>query len=538
MNAGVMDSLCRYDWYADGSPVTISPPTPNVQLMTTAADAPMMRAAAATRASGTCELCRVTCSYTVGYDQWTATYHCVRHWCSNCGLDQYGGVVLESHTYSSNGYCSKCGYYNSAYDNSSSVCYHSSTRTSWSGCDWYKYCRSCGELVDSGTSHGTYVYGSWTYYSTTQHRRTYTCSDCGQGSYSYASHSTSTKYAQYSSSQHTVGSYCATCGSYVGSLTYKSHNFIYGAWSNYSSTQHRRTAACSDCGYSTYEYASHALSYGDWEINEGSDYSNTHKRTVSCSCGYSTTEYEAHNCYGVSEWEYSDSTYHKRHEKCECGYTRVHYTGHAYATSYESSSDEAHNAIRTCSTCGHSSTSTEAHRFSYGSWTSCSDTHHQRSVSCICGYDSVEYGNHADADDDGYCDDCTYLMTRFSVTVPANLSLTVSKNGEVYAATSAQIVNNSTGAVCVTSVKLSAENDWQLVPYSTNMADVKVDSKQIGFSLNGAESDSSATLPISSWVIAKNSVLSLDYDAVVSATSNPINEQVLTVVFVLNWAVV
>ena len=129
-------------------------------------------------------------------------------------------------------------------------------------------------------------------------------------------------------------------------------------------------------------------------------------------------------------------------------------------------------------------------------------------------------------------------MTRFSVTVPANLSLTVSKNGEVYAATSAQIVNNSTGAVCVTSVKLTAENGWQLVPFATNMADEKVDSKRIGFSLNGAESDGSAMLPVSSWVIAKNSVLSLDYDAVVSATSNPINEQVLTIVFVLNWAIV
>ena len=84
---------------------------------------------------------------------------------------------------------------------------------------------------------------------------------------------------------------------------------------------------------------------------------------------------------------------------------------------------------------------------------------------------------------------------------------------------------------------LSTENGWQLVPYSTNMADVKVDSKRIGFALNGAESDGSATLPMSgSWVIAKGTALSLDYDAVVSATSKPINEQVLTVVFVLDWA--
>lgn len=379
-----------------------------------------------------CALSGCTCSscgWRYVYYQSSASKHDKYVACTGCSATFW--LNSESHSFGSNGYCSSCGYYNSSYD--TSVCYHTSTYTTWSGCNWYKYCNSCGTLVNSGTSHGTYVYGSWTYYSTTQHRRTYTCSDCGQGSYSYGNHSTSTKYAQYSSSQHTVGSYCATCGSYVGSLTYESHNFTYGAWSNYSSTQHRRTATCSDCGYSAYEYASHSLSYG--------------------------------------------------------------------------------------------------------SWSSVSDTQHSRTASCSCGYSTTETGGHMDADGDGSCDDCGYLMYRFSVTVPATLNLTVAKNGTVYAATSAQIVNNSTGAVCVTSVKLTAENGWQLVPYSTNMADVKVDSKQIGFSLNGAESDGSATLPMSgSWVIAKDSALSLDYDAVVSATSTPVNEQVLTVVFVLDWA--
>lgn len=415
-------------------------------------------------ASGYCPYCKGTYSYTVAYEPWTSSEHCIRHWCSNCGLDQCGGVNGGSHTYNNSGSCTKCGYYNSAYDNS--VCYHTSTYTTWSGCNWYKYCSSCGALVSSGTSHGTYVYGAWTYYSSTQHRRSYTCSDCGQGSYSYGYHSTSTKYAQYSSSQHSVGNYCATCGSYIGSLTYESHNFTYGAWSNYSSTQHRRTATCSDCGYSTYEYASHSLSYGSW-----SSVSDTqHSRTASCSCGYSTTE-------------------------------------------------------------------TANHSFIYGAWASVSDAEHSRSKTCSCGYSSTETGSHTDTDDDGSCDDCSYLMSRFSVTVPATLNLTVAKNGKVYAATSAQIVNNSTGAIRVTNVTLSTENGWQLVPYSTNMADEKVDSKQIGFALNGAESDGSATLPMSgSWVIAKDSALSLDYDAVVSATSTPVNEQVLTVVFVLDWA--
>lgn len=120
----------------------------------------------------------------------------------------------------------------------------------------------------------------------------------------------------------------------------------------------------------------------------------------------------------------------------------------------------------------------------------------------------------------------------FSVTVPAVLHLTVSKDGTVYAADTAQIVNDSTSAVSVTNVSLFAENGWEIVPYSTNMANEKVNAKRIGFCINGAESGTTFV----ERQIAKDGTLDLDYDAVVSATSEPIDEQVLTVVFVLGWA--
>ena len=499
MNIGVMDALCDYDWYADGSPVTISPP--NVQLMTASADAPMMRAAAATRASGSCELCRVTCSYTVGYDQWTDTFHCVRHWCSNCGLDQYGGVVSENHTYSSNGYCSKCGYYNSAYDNSSPVCYHSSTKTSWSGCDWYEYCRSCGELVDYGTSH-SYSYGAWSYYSSTRHSRTGTCTSCGTTTTAYGNHSTTNKYTSYSSTQHRYGKYCSLCGSYVGSTTYGNHSFSYGSWSSYNGTQHRRLKSCSTCGYSEYEYANHSLSYGSW-INHGA---TEHKRTVSCSCGYSTTEYASHSL-NRGDWESVSETQHERTVSCSCGYH---------------------------------STETEAHSYTYGSWSSHSDSEHKRIGTCVCGDTATEYGNHTDADGNGSCDSCSYTMSRFSVTVPASLVITVSEDGRVYTASDATIINNSTAAVEVTGITVTAEGLWTIVPYDTNMADVKVNAKQIGLRINDAATQYVSTeeqLALGeSWQIAKDASLPLVYDAVVSATTTPINEQVLTVVFVMDWA--
>lgn len=458
-------------------------------------------------ATGYCNNCNRTCSYSLDYEQWTSSVHCVRHWCSNCGSDQAGGVLGEAHSFS-NGVCTKCGYDNGSGGGSGggggSVCYHTSTRTTWSGCDWYEYCRNCGELVDYGTSHGTYVYGSWEYYNSSRHRRYYYCSDCGEGSYTYGYHSTTTQYSPYSSTQHSATSYCATCASYIGSTSYASHSFSYGSWQNYSGTQHRRLKTCSTCGYSEYEYSSHSLSYGAWANYSASQ----HRRTVSCStCGYSSYEYASH-ALTSSAWSSISSTQHRRTLSCSCGY---------------------------------STTETANHSLTYGAWASISDTQHQRTGTCSCGYSAKETGAHADSDNDGYCDSCNYLMTRFSVTVPASLSLTVSEHGAVYAATNAEIVNNSTGAIEVTGINISAENGWSIVPYFSNMASAKVDAKLIGFSMNGAQSamtGTSETLSLpGAWSIVKGGALPLTYDAVVSAMSQPVSGQVLTVVFVLNWAV-
>ena len=118
--------------------------------------------------------------------------------------------------------------------------------------------------------------------------------------------------------------------------------------------------------------------------------------------------------------------------------------------------------------------------------------------------------------------------------------LTVSKTGTVYAASNVRIVNRSTGAVSVSSVTLRTENGWTLVPFSTNMATEKVDSRKIGFSVNGAQSRTTGAeeaLPLGGgWRIPGGEALPLHYDAVVSAASRPISEQVLTVIFVLEWA--
>lgn len=516
-------AVCAYDWGKDNCPVTMTKanrPTPGLLKA-----APLLAASS----SGYCSHCEASYPYSVEYIYSSASEHVVRHWCANCGLDQCGGVNFGSHSYDNSGNCVYCGYYNSNYDYS--VCYHTRTRTYWDGCDWEEYCRDCGALVDWGTSHGStyttwngckwydycsdcgqlmdygtshsYSYGSWEYYNSKQHRRLGTCTRCGTTTYSYSNHSTSKKYTPYSATQHQYGSYCSTCGSYTGSTTKSSHKFSYGNWENYNNTQHRRTKSCSTCGYSDYEYANHSLSYGSWISANATQ----HKRTVTCSCGYSTTEYADHNL----------------------------------TVTRQSISDTQHKVTSKCSTCRYTTTANEAHTFTCGEWQSYSDTRHRRTKSCTCGYSGYDYGDHTDANGDGICDDCGYLMSRFSVTVPAGMVLTVSETGEVYAAETAQIVNNSTAAVAVTEINLSVNNGWKIVPYATNMASAKVNSKLIGFRINDAQTsvtgNSEAFDLRSGWRIEKDAALPLDYDAVVSAMSRSLtNEQVLTVVFIVEWA--
>ena len=132
------------------------------------------------------------------------------------------------------------------------------------------------------------------------------------------------------------------------------------------------------------------------------------------------------------------------------------------------------------------------------------------------------------------------LLPVFSVTVPMSLALTVSERGEVYAATGAAIVNHSTAPVRVSEVTVSAVNGWTLVPYDTDMAGEKVDSRLLGFALNGAETSarggSEALALTGDWTIPLDGSLPLTYDAVVSALSQPVDERVVSIVFVLEWA--
>ena len=158
-------------------------------------------------------------------------------------------------------------------------CNHPSSKKVWdTGCDWRTVCDNCGATLSSGTLHGPYTYGDWVYYSGSQHRRTKTCDHGDYSGYEYASHSASTQYEQYSSSQHAKYSYCSGCSSSIGSKSYDSHTFT-------SSTVNRQVVStCSLCGYTKTTAQTYTVSYNaNGGYNAPSSQTKVHGVTLTLS---------------------------------------------------------------------------------------------------------------------------------------------------------------------------------------------------------------------------------------------------------------
>ena len=554
-----------------------------------------------------------SCSFTYDYEQKDESKHYVWECCTNCSANEYAYRHTQSHSFNSSGVCTKCGYEEDA------TCQHDNTYTSWDGCDWEEICRDCGEVVDWGTSHGSYSYGDWEYYSTSQHRRYGTCDDCGGGGkYQYGRHSTSTQYYEYDDTKHSVEKHCSICNSDVGSSTTQSHSLKYGSWENDSDTQHRRSASCSLCGYSGYTYANHSFKYGTWANFSDSQ----HRRTKSCAtCSTSDYEYAGHS-FTYGKWSSVSDTQHKRTKTCsvckasgeeyadhvdangdgkcdDCGanvalivtwdaasnggtvggknsvttsvapnqtavapgYTPVK-AGHTFSGWYTEKTGGALYSTVTITaartfyaqfapaeykiTWDLGTGKTETTNQTYGETLNLPTEPTRRGYAFLGWFTQETGGTQVDGNTVfKEVASTTYYAhweeaTVFSVIVPAVLPVTVDQNGKVYVS-NAEIVNHSTAAVQVSSVTLTAENGWTLVPYASDMSHAKVDSNQIGFSIRDQKTtktgDSEVFTLSSPWQIAEEESLTLSYDAVVSALSQPVtNANILCVLFVVEWA--
>ena len=447
------------------------------------------------------------------------------------------------------------------------------------------YSCACGQTKSETiySSGHSYSYGSWEEYSSSQHRRESYCRNCGASSYDYASHSLSYgSWSNDSSSQHSRTASCRTCG--YSTTDYGSHSYATGSWSKYSDTQHRRSKTCSGCGASTYDYADHTYTYGRWTSSSDTQ----HKRTKTCSvCKATADEYADHtdaNADGICDdcganvalivtWDASSNggtvggknsvttSVAPNQTAVAPGYTPVK-AGHTFSGWYtEKTNGALYNTVSiTAARTFYAQFAPAEYKITWDLGTGKTETTNQiygetlnlpteptRRGYAFLGWFTQETGG-TQVDGNTVFKEVastTYYAhweeaTVFSVVVPAVLPVTVDQNGKVYVS-NAEIVNHSTAAVQVSSVTLTAENGWTLVPYASDMSHAKVDSNQIGFSIRDQKTtktgDSEVFTLSSPWQIAEEESLTLTYDAVVSALSQPVtNANILCVLFVVEWA--
>ena len=448
------------------------------------------------------------------------------------------------------------------------------------------YSCACGQtkseiIYSSGHS---YSYGSWEQYSSSQHRREAYCRNCGDSDYEYASHSMSYgSWSNSSSSQHSRTASCRTCG--YSTTEYGNHSYSTGAWSKYSDTQHRRAKTCTSCSASTYDYADHSYSYGSWV----SDSETQHKRTKTCSaCGDSgyecadhtdangdgkcddcgatvslTVTWDAGSNGGTIDGKASFSETVKPNSKPTAPSASPVKTGYTFKNWYtEKTGGKLYNTVTSITTSQTfyaqftANTYTVTWNLGDGRSETTEQTYGEKLVlpadperknAEFLGWFTEKDGGTEVTTNTVFKETAATMYYAhwevtelFSVTVPATLPLVVDETGKVYVA-AASIVNNSTGDVMVSSVSVTSKNGWEFVPYSTNMAKAKVDAKQVGFKINSSETsktgDSEVFALAAPWTVKEADVLSINYDAVVSAVSQPVTgQEIMSVVFVLEWA--
>ena len=501
--------------------------------------------------------------------------------CNSCHYVQYlGTYTTKSHgsgAYGS-GTCPDCG--------SHTWVLQSQQAATCTSNGYRSYSCACGQsksetIYSSGHS---YSYGSWEQYSSSQHRRTGSCRNCGATDYDYASHSMSYgSWSNSSSSQHSRTASCRTCG--YSTTEYGNHSYSTGAWSKYSDTQHRRAKTCTSCSASTYDYADHSYSYGSWAKADDTQ----HKRTKTCSaCGDSSEEYANHvdvngdgkcdDCGatvsltvtwdagsngGTINGKASFSETVKPNSVPAAPSASPVKTGHTFKNWYtEKTGGKLYTTVTAITASQTFYAQFEANKYvvTWNLGDGRSETTEQiygeklvlpteptRKNAEFLGWFTEKDGGTEVTANTVFKETAatTYyahweVTELFSVTVPATLPLVVDETGKVYVA-AASIVNNSTGDVMVSSVSVTSKNGWEFVPYSTNMAKAKVDAKQVGFKINSSETSKTGASEVftlaAPWTVKEADALSINYDAVVSAVSQPVTgQEIMSVVFVLEWA--
>lgn len=145
--------------------------------------------------------------------------------------------------------------------------------------------------------------------------------------------------------------------------------------------------------------------------------------------------------------------------------------------------------------------------------------------------------------------------TKMSVTVPTVLPIAVGTDGTVSTATDAKIVNNSFGAVKVSSVSIEAAQGWSLTAFGdkATLAGEKVNANKFGFAITlgeGSAKQTDAKNASAQTLLSEaaegcymtgvgdetaNSI-AVAYDAIVTPVSEAVtNTAIASVLFIIAW---
>ena len=130
-----------------------------------------------------------------------------------------------------------------------------------------------------------------------------------------------------------------------------------------------------------------------------------------------------------------------------------------------------------------------------------------------------------------------YNAANLKVTVPTVLPVDVDSDNNVTVANDAQINNLSNGSVDVTGCTLSGQNEWSIVPFSTDFTKVPVNTKQYGFKLKNTVAQNSGTIALDNFdTIDGNDSMALPYDANIAIQSEAIDgSDIGQIVFTVAW---
>lgn len=132
----------------------------------------------------------------------------------------------------------------------------------------------------------------------------------------------------------------------------------------------------------------------------------------------------------------------------------------------------------------------------------------------------------------------TMDSSSFSVSLPLGLLVEVTRDGEIYTATEAYIINNCRSPIIVEDVLVETNSPWELANFDSAFYSMPVNTPKLGFQLNSENvgTDGKVALSLSNWpVIYGFDRMQLDYDANLPAISVDKQDIMGNVVFTIGF---